>query len=48
MKTSMDASSVNHGWRGVTADKVFQNVYSEFAKVFNAAPEDLGIILESI
>mgnify|MGYP006076854055 CR=1 FL=1 len=45
MKTSLDAP---YGWRGVTADKVFQNVYSEFVKVFNAAPEDLGIILESI
>ena len=47
MKTSMDALSVNHGWDGVTADKVLVNVYSEFIKVFNKLPQDLVQILEN-
>lgn len=44
MKTSLDAFAAQHGWRGVTVDKVLANVYR---KVFNEVPKNLGIILES-
>ena len=47
MKTSMDALSEYHGWDGAKADKVLENVYSEFLKVFNKLPQDLVRILEN-